>query len=222
MPASSPPGTAGYAETAATLAQQYESITFEQVHSDALHLIPAVPCLILDIGAGTGRDAAALAKQGHTVTAAEPTAELRTEGMQIHADIPPSRSGGSLRWIDDALPDLPVLSAEDKRYDLLFLTAVWMHLPEVDRRRAMSRIAALLAPHGRIIMSLRHGPVPAGRTMYDVSGEETITLAAANGLSCILQTQRQDMLGREGVRWTFLCFELGREGNKDASGGQRG
>lgn len=50
------PGTAGYGAHAAALADPYESITFEEVHR------------VLDIGAGSGRDAAALAQQGHTVT----------------------------------------------------------------------------------------------------------------------------------------------------------
>jgi protein-L-isoaspartate O-methyltransferase len=32
---------------------------------------------VLDIGSGTGRDAAGLAAMGHSVVAVEPTAELR-------------------------------------------------------------------------------------------------------------------------------------------------
>lgn len=61
------PGTVGYGQAADVLAEQYESVTFTQVHQDTLHLLPAVPSRILDIGAGTGRDAAALAALGHQV-----------------------------------------------------------------------------------------------------------------------------------------------------------
>ncbi|MFF3403121.1 hypothetical protein ACFYW6_32055 [Streptomyces sp. NPDC002659] len=56
-------GTAGYADTADVLAVQYEEVTFDEVHSDVLQLVPVEPGRILDVGAGTGRDAAALAAQ---------------------------------------------------------------------------------------------------------------------------------------------------------------
>ncbi|MGQ3357308.1 MAG: class I SAM-dependent methyltransferase, partial [Phreatobacter sp.] len=71
--------TAGYAEEAENLARQYESVTFEEVHAPLLHLLP-LSGRALDIGAGSGRDAAALAARGFAVTAVEPTAELRAEG----------------------------------------------------------------------------------------------------------------------------------------------
>ena len=63
--------TAGYAENAAALIEQYERLTFEEVHREVLSLFPVRPGRVLDIGAGTGRDAAALAARGHMVTAVE-------------------------------------------------------------------------------------------------------------------------------------------------------
>lgn len=189
---------AGYAAAADSLAQQYESVTFEEVHAPVLHLLPE-PGLALDIGAGTGRDAAALADRGFVVTAVEPTAELRAHGERLHA-------GRGITWIDDGLPDLPVLAVGAGRFDLILLTAVWMHLDPEERSRAMARIAAHLAPRGRVFMTLRHGPVPEGRRMFHVSGEETVALARGNGMSCLLSTSRPDMFGREGVFWTVVVL----------------
>src|SRR6185503_21054266 len=77
-------GTEGYAAEAEALLQQYESISFADVHRKVLHLIPAAPCDVLDIGAGTGRDAAALVARGHRVLAVEPTAALRNQAAQLH------------------------------------------------------------------------------------------------------------------------------------------
>ena len=54
-------GTEGYAEEADALVEQYEGIRFADLHGPILHLIPSTPCRVLDIGAGTGRDAAAFA-----------------------------------------------------------------------------------------------------------------------------------------------------------------
>ena len=193
-------GMNGYGENAEALTEQYESVAFADVHRDVLHLFPSRPSRILDIGAGTGRDAAALSVLGHEVTAVEPTAELRSAGMRIHAGTP-------IRWIDDGLPELTVVRSQGGRYDVVLLTAVWMHLDEGQRGAAMPHIAALLNPNGRVIMSLRHGPVPAGRTMYDVSAAETIDLAASAGLRCIHRNDREDMLGRGDVSWSFLGLE---------------
>jgi protein-L-isoaspartate O-methyltransferase len=75
-------GTEGYAETADRLVEQYESRTFADVHKSILSLIPTTPCRALDIGAGTGRDAAALAAMGHSVLAVEPTEAMRAHGSR--------------------------------------------------------------------------------------------------------------------------------------------
>lgn len=192
-------GTAGYGANAETLAAQYESITFADVHRDVIHLFPGTPSRVLDIGAGSGRDAAALARLGHQVTAVEPTPELREQGQRLHADLP-------ITWRADHLPDLAHTRASGQRHDLILLTAVWMHLDAQERGTAMQALAELLADGGQIVMSLRHGPVPEGRHMFDVSAEETLALAAAHGLSVCHRSEREDMLERRDVRWSFLGF----------------
>jgi SAM-dependent methyltransferase len=192
-------GSSGYREHAETLADQYESIDFEALHGDILHLIPAQPSRVLDVGAGSGRDAAALARRGHAVVAVEPTAELRREGQRRHA-------GAAIDWIDDSLPTLAVLRGRGARFDLVLLSAVWMHLDGDERRLAMAALAQLLAPGGVAILSLRHGPVPPGRRMFEVSAEETIALAASHGLACRHDGTRSDRLGRDGVSWTVVAL----------------
>ncbi|MFF2963182.1 class I SAM-dependent methyltransferase [Streptomyces sp. NPDC057963] len=192
-------GTAGYAEAADTLAVQYEEVTFGEVHRDVLQLVPAEPGRILDVGAGTGRDAAALAALGHSVVAVEPTAELRAHGQRIHAD-------SGIDWVDDVLPNL-TLSRHAGRFDAVFATAVWMHLDAEERGRAMARIATLLVPGGRFFVNLRHGPVPAGRHMFDVSLAETSELGAAHGLPTVHRSERPDLHGRDRVRWSSLVFQ---------------
>ncbi|MFG3052522.1 class I SAM-dependent methyltransferase [Kitasatospora sp. NPDC048239] len=194
---------AGYGEAADELAVQYEGVTFEEVHREVLHLLPGEPGAVLDIGAGTGRDAAALAALGHRVVAAEPTAELRRIGQRLHAD-------RDIRWVDDALPAPASLGAGGERFDLILLTAVWMHLAEEERPLAMDALAGLLAPTGRVFISLRHGPVPTGRRMFDVSADETVELARERGLDVLHRTERLDLHNRSGVRWSILAFQRSR------------
>ncbi len=77
----------------------------------------------MDIGAGTGRDAAALARRNFQVHAVEPTAKLRAHGQRLHMD-------SNIVWTDDSLPDLEQVHAGGERFDLILMTAVLMHLNE--------------------------------------------------------------------------------------------
>ena len=198
-----PSGTEGYGETADERVEQYESLAFADVHRHMLHLFPTTPSRVIDIGAGTGRDAAAFAGMGHTVTAVEPTPELRSAARRLHGHLP-------ITWIDDSLPDLDGVHALGQRYDLVMLTAVWMHLDESQRERAMGRVAALLDAGGLMSLSLRHGPVPAGRRMFEVSNAETRALAARHGLLTVLESEGAALLGGPAVWWSGLAFRAQR------------
>ena len=58
-------------------------------------------------------------------------------------------------------------------------------------------------------MTLRHGPVPAGRRMFEVTAEETIALAEQEGLRATLNVQRPSILSANraaGVSWTTLAL----------------
>lgn len=193
-------GIAGYGENAEHLAEQYESIEFEDVYRDVLHLFPTQPSEILDIGAGSGRDSAALARRGHAVTAIEPTKELREEGQLRH-------SMKNIQWIDDHLPTLKVAKQQARSFDVVLLTAVWMHLEKQERKTAMKVISELLRLRGKIIMTLRHGPVPDGRQMFDVSAQETVELAGQSGLQVRHVSERQDMFSRNDVSWSIVVLE---------------
>src|SRR4029077_3631561 len=95
-------GTEGYAEQAEELFKHYESLAALEVHRAVLHLIPQSPCRVLDIGSGTGRDAAWFADMGHGVVVFEPPAAMRLGARSFH---PSSR----IEWLNDCLPDLTVL-----------------------------------------------------------------------------------------------------------------
>jgi 2-polyprenyl-3-methyl-5-hydroxy-6-metoxy-1,4-benzoquinol methylase len=196
-------GTEGYAEVAAALFEHEASIPFMHDHHAVVHLIPASPSDVLDIGSGTGRGAAWFAAHGHRVVAAEPVDELRLPAMVRH---PSPR----IEWIDDSLPQLTGLATRGSQFDVVMLTAVWMHLDEEQRRDAMPRVASLVKPKGVMIMSIRHGPAPPLRRMYDVSAEETVALAADAGLRTVLSLRAasvQKVNQDAGVTWTRLAFE---------------
>jgi len=195
-------GTEGYAEQASTLFLRDEGMSFAEKHHAVLHLLPGEPSAVLDVGSGTGADAAWFASKGHRVVAVEPTDELRMPSMALH-------STRSIEWVNDSLPRLAIVSGRRQQFRLVMLTAVWMHLDHNERQAAMPNVASLLAPDGALIMSLRHGSVPDGRRMFEVSAEETILLARDCGLREILTMNAQSVQLKNrdaGVTWTHLAF----------------
>lgn len=107
-----PPSVAAYDAHAPELAQTYESVPFEEAHRSILDLQPATPGRVLDVGAGSGRDAAWFAYRGHEVVAVEPSDNMRREARERHAD-------PRIRWIDDALPGLTLIHRLGLQYELV-------------------------------------------------------------------------------------------------------
>ena len=196
------PGTEGYAAEAAALIERYESIPFADKHRPVLDVIPAAPISVLDIGAGSGADAAWFAQRRDRVLAVEPTDELRVAGMALH----PSPL---IEWADDSLPHLASTMKRRRTFDVVMVTAVWMHLDPLERVLAMPNVASLIGPGGVLIMSLRHGPSSPRRRTFEVSAQETVELAGAHGLSAILSVRMESAqpANREaGVTWSRLAF----------------
>jgi SAM-dependent methyltransferase len=139
---------------------------------------------------------------GHRVTAVEPTEAMRLPAMKLH----PSPT---IEWLDDSLPELALLRSRGEPFDLILLSAVWMHFDAAQRREAMAALAALLRTGGILIMRVRHGPVPPGRRMFEIPDEETIELAGAHDLHTVLNLRTESTLQANrdaGVSWTHLAF----------------
>lgn len=195
----------GYDRAAKSLAALYESKTFEQVHGDVLDLVPDSAGLVLDVGAGSGRDAAWFAAHGYEVVAVDPAAGMREIARTRHPD-------ARIRWLDDRLPDLKNIFRTGLTFDLIWLSAVWMHVPPTSRPRAFRKLVTLLRPGGRIMMSLRHGPAPAEREMYPTHLDEVEKLARAHGLAITGASRSADRLGREDVMWRTVWLQAPDDG----------
>ncbi|MGI4799117.1 MAG: class I SAM-dependent methyltransferase, partial [Janthinobacterium lividum] len=67
-----------YDSHAHDLVAAYEAVDPDRLHAWLVDLLPAEPGLVLDVGAGSGRDADWFARRGHSVVAVEPAAAMRT------------------------------------------------------------------------------------------------------------------------------------------------
>jgi SAM-dependent methyltransferase len=184
----------------------FEAFSFAEIHAGALPFVPQSPGLALDIGAGSGRDADWFAHRNWEIVAVEPAAAMRLEAMRLH---PSPR----IRWIDDSLPALAAVQRLGLSFDLIWLSGVWMHVAPDDRRRAMRKLATLLRPGGRIVMTLRHGPTPDDRPMWPVHVNEVEKLGLEMGLALRVATEHVDDLQRRlDVRWQTVILDLPDDG----------
>lgn len=186
---------AWYDAHARELADGYEGLDAAATHPKLFEMLRGVKgARILDVGAGTGRDAAALAGLGHQVVAVDPSAKMLRLARSLHP-------GNDVQWLQDAMP---TLSKVKGTYDVVLLSAVWMHVPPADRAPAFSRIADLMAPGGRVYITLRLGPGDVDRAMWSVSAEEIQRLAKARGLAVTNLAKQPDLLGRDDISWQTL------------------
>ncbi|WP_299905667.1 class I SAM-dependent methyltransferase [uncultured Paracoccus sp.] len=193
------PALALYAAHGAALAERYETVAPAQLFAPVADLLPVAPARVADLGAGSGRDAAWFAGQGHQVTAVEPVSELREAARLRHVD-------AGIDWVADQLPGLAGL--EGRRFDLLLLIAVWHHLDGLQRQEAMGRLRDLSADGAHVVLSLRHGPEQPKSGVFAADVEGTISLAEANGFRVLrrVEAEAQQRQDAAGINWTWLVL----------------
>jgi SAM-dependent methyltransferase len=176
----------------------YESLKFENVHADWLALVPNGG-YALDIGAGSGRDAAKLAARGFNVFAIEPATALLTLAQCAH-------TAANIRWFKDQLPRLATIPPS-QTFELILLSAVWMHLTPQEQAASWPPLIKRLKPQGRLVFTLRMGEFNDGRSNHTVDPQQLTESAKSNGLTLLKASTNKDKLKRENITWHTLVFE---------------
>lgn len=88
-----------YDDNALRLFNDYQSLNFKDIFSDVESYFLASRGDALDVGAGSGRDSAALFKMGYNVTAVEPSDNMRNLAAENHKHC-------DITWVNDSLPEL--------------------------------------------------------------------------------------------------------------------
>ena len=196
-----------YSARAKALSEQYQALSSEMVHGGwAKGNLPESPGFACDIGAGSGRDANWLAEKGWDVIAVEPS-----QGMREVA-IP--KSHPNVTWLDDSLPELVRLRALGHRFELVLLSAVWMHVPPGQRERAFRILTELLKPGGTLVITLRHGSDEQEnreRGFHPVSAAELAVFAQRRAV-VMKDPVRQPDQTRAHVEWETVVFSIPDDG----------
>jgi len=189
-----------YDRNAESLALRYDSLRFDTVHRTLLPYLPSPPAKILDIGAGSGRDAIALAEMGFRVTAVEPAARMLRQARHSAGD-------ARIEWVDDQLPALKSLAGRESAYAFILCSAVLMHLDKAELLQSFTTMRRLLTPKGALgftVRSLWSGD--AKELFHSHPTENLVDDAAAAGLTPVLSALDDDYLGRQGLRWRTMMF----------------
>ena len=194
-----------YNELADQFSEQYLSVSADDVHQ--AWLVKHLPStgLVLDVGAGVGRDAKYFAEGGLDIFAVEPARALRQRGEALTKNL-------AVRWLDDSLPNLSSVESLQIRFDLILLSAVWMHVPVSQRERAFRKLTNLLKPGGKLVITLRHGTSPDARSMWPVSLDEIKGFATKFGVVVHTFEQDADQLNRADVTWETVVLTLPDDG----------
>ena len=163
--------------------------------------------LILDIGAGSGRDVRHLIKEGHEAYGLEPSDELRTLTIQKYPEL-------ASRIFKGFLPD--DLSSLDKKFDGVVASAVLMHIPKEHLFDSVFAIKRILKQEGRALISI---PVDRKnldndrrddkeRLFTDITAEYLELLFERIGFKSLRKWKDKDSLGRKDVSWVTLLFQL--------------
>lgn len=189
-----------YNHDATEFGERYTSVRFEDVQRGILAHLPVPGSRILDVGAGSGRDAFALAERGYIVTAVEPAVLLQKWARN-------QPMGDKVEWVEDRLPDLPKLRTLKRYFNFILCSAVLMHLPATQLRKSMSSFRELLVFGGTLAISVR-GKRPSDpiNVFYDLSDDAITEAATLEGFSLIESDTHKDSLGRQEVWWRSFVF----------------
>ncbi|WP_375753589.1 class I SAM-dependent methyltransferase [Vibrio sp. HN007] len=187
-----------YDKNAQQLADQYNSVSFESVHSSWKKYWPESGDTVLDVGAGSGRDARWYIAQGCSVVAVEPSKTLRHIGQKDCSN--------KLTWIDDSLPTLESVKQLSQLFDLVVLSAIWQHVPVHQRPKAIVNISELLSDKGRLVITLRYGEFDDGRETFGVSVTELEELCLKVGLLVNHVSTDEDSFQRNEIKWKTVVL----------------
>jgi len=196
------PGTEGYERFIPLFIASSQALEFNVVCKDVVNFLPLKNSNVLDLGAGSGQNSAALDRLGFNVTAIEPMTEFLNAAMNTYKST-------SITWLHDSLPNLACLDAHKEKFDFVLIEAVWHHLTEAEREKAASKISTVIKVNGRCAISLRNGPSGIGTRIFPTDSSDTINLFESYGFKCIFRlcNQASFLPNKEKVKWSRVVLE---------------
>jgi SAM-dependent methyltransferase len=193
-----------YERNAKVVTAKYEAANMSQFHAWLLEVCPR-DCSVLELGCGSGREAAFLQSKGYGIVATDGSMAILLEAIRLHPE---------LRGRILLLPVPASFPFRDESFDSILAVGLLMHLVEFDIQTTLKEIARVLTAAGRLIFSL-----PLARDDVDIGGRDALgryynsldesrwgELLIDAGFRLSERNETRDSLGRTGIRWaTYLA-----------------
>jgi 2-polyprenyl-3-methyl-5-hydroxy-6-metoxy-1,4-benzoquinol methylase len=188
-------------------------------------------CRVLEIGCGSGRDAAFLLSHGYDVTATDASPAMLTLAAQHHPELAsrlhqlsfPSSTTHNCAPFAPPNNQQPITNNPadgGAPYNAILSVAMVMHLTDAELRECAAQWRDLVEDEGVLVISAstdRKGLVQlredTGRLYCERTPEELLAMFKQAGFTCIATHPLADLLKRD-IQWTVLILR--------ASPGRRG
>lgn len=194
-----------YEKQAEGYAAMYDGADMGMLHRLLVRYLPEKG-RVLEIGCGSGRDAAFLVGRGFDVTATDAAAAMLTVAARRHPEL-----AGRLHQIAFPFPPNSILAA--RSFDAVIAIAAVMHMSDQDLFEGATQIRDLLADDGILVLSLAQGRAglsrdrdAKGRLFIERPPEELQLLFERLGFRLITRQQTSDALERS-LRWHTLVLQ---------------
>jgi SAM-dependent methyltransferase len=194
-----------YAQNAFEVAKRYEEVP--SALANQFDVAFTGGCKVLDIGCGSGRDLAFLARKGFDAYGIDPVSEFVEIAQIIHPELLGRVKVGQL-------PNLG--TPFDGEFDGLLCCAVMMHLDRTMLEESLGAFKLVLKPDGRVLISVpssrsdtdMHGRDQHGRLFKNYSSEFLINTFEKHGFHLIEEWGNLDTMQRSGVVWKTQLYKL--------------
>jgi SAM-dependent methyltransferase len=199
------PTLAYYETDAARITADYEAVDLGAALERIVRRLPAA-ARVLELGAGSGRDAALLLGRGFEVTALDGSQAMAERAASLHPEL-----AGRIR-----VHRLPApLPFADAAFDAVLSLATLMHLPAASIVDVLTECRRVLRPGGTLAVSVpteRPGLDEAGR---DDRGRHFTVMDAPSWAGFIREAgfepeeewSSADAAGRGGIRWWSAVWQ---------------
>jgi SAM-dependent methyltransferase len=188
------------------ISARYESADMSRLHTVLLRYLPPKGASVLELGCGSGRDAAFLLANGYEVTAVDASAGMVAEATRIHPELSGRVSCAAIPFPGDS----PLLL---RTFDAVVSIGMLMHIPDAGLSDTVLQIRRLLRPGGVLFVDvsvgrtgLRNERNGTGKLFRERPPEELRLLFERHGFTFIARCESPDAFARPALRWVSLVF----------------
>ncbi len=194
-----------YEKHAVELCARYESARLDRFYEELFNYFSPGAGL-LEIGCGSGRDAAKAVSAGYRVEALDGCRNLLDEAAILHPELQ-----SHLHFL--RLPGL--LPFKDHQFDGFYSVACLMHFADDEIAGILTELHRVLVPGGRGVVSVparrddvnHEGIDEHGRVFNVMPADLWVAMFRQNGFAARTGTEEPDGAGRDGISWISYFLE---------------